>query len=85
MRVAPAWLRASTSSPNSVRNLQKIDKPIRMVLPFPPGGGTDAVARVILPRISQALGQPIVIDNRAGAGGVLAAEIVATSDGGQLE
>ena len=55
------------------------DKPIRMVLPFPPGGGTDSLARVILPRMSQALGQPLVIDNRAGAGGVLAAEIVARS------
>lgn len=55
------------------------DKPIRMVLPFPPGGGTDGLARVILPKMSQALGQPIVIDNRPGAGGVAAAEIVAKS------
>ena len=55
------------------------DKPIRMVLPFPPGGGTDSLARVILPQMSQALGQPIVIDNRAGAGGILAADIVAKS------
>jgi tripartite-type tricarboxylate transporter receptor subunit TctC len=55
------------------------DKPIRMVLPFPPGGGTDAVARAIFPRMSQALGQPMVIDNRAGAGGILAADIVAKS------
>lgn len=55
------------------------DKPIRAVLPFPPGGGTDGMARVILPRMSQLLGQPIVIDNRAGAGGVLAADIVAKS------
>lgn len=55
------------------------DKPIRMVLPFPPGGGTDSLARVILPRMSQALGQPIVIDNRPGAGGIVAAEIVAKS------
>lgn len=55
------------------------DKPIRAVLPFPPGGGTDAMARVVLPRMSQTLGQPIVIDNRAGAGGVLAADMVAKS------
>lgn len=55
------------------------DKSIRAVLPFPPGGGTDGMARVILPRMSQGLGQPIVIDNRAGAGGVLAADIVAKS------
>ena len=50
-----------------------------MVLPFPPGGGTDAVARAIFPRMSQALGQPIVIDNRAGAGGIVAADLVAKS------
>jgi tripartite-type tricarboxylate transporter receptor subunit TctC len=59
------------------------DKPIRVVLPFPPGGGTDGLARVILPKMSQAMGQPIVIDNRPGAGGVAAAEVVAksTADG----
>lgn len=54
-------------------------KPIRLVLPFPPGGGTDSMARVIAPKMSQALGQSIVIDNRPGAGGTLAAEIVARS------
>ena len=55
------------------------DKPIRTVLQFPPGGGTDSLARTILPKMSQALGQPIVIDNRPGAGGIVAAEIVARS------
>jgi tripartite-type tricarboxylate transporter receptor subunit TctC len=55
------------------------DKPIRAVLPFPPGGGTDGIARVIFPKMSQALGQPIVIDNRPGAGGVVAADTVAKS------
>ena len=53
------------------------EKPIRVALPFPPGGGTDSLARVILPRMSQNLGQPIVIDNRPGAGGVVAADLVA--------
>ena len=55
------------------------DKPIRMVLPFPPGGGTDSLARVILPRMGHAMGQVFVIDNRAGAGGNLAGETVARS------
>jgi tripartite-type tricarboxylate transporter receptor subunit TctC len=55
------------------------DKPIRMVLPFPPGGGTDGLARVILPKMSQSMGQPFVIDNRPGAGGIAAAELVAKS------
>lgn len=54
-------------------------KPIRLVLPFPPGGGTDALARIIVPKLSDNLGQSIVIDNRPGAGGNISAEIVAKS------
>lgn len=52
-------------------------KPIRLVLPFPPGGGTDALARIIGPRLTENLGQPVVIDNRAGAAGNIANELVA--------
>lgn len=52
-------------------------KPIRMVVGFPPGGGTDVVARIIAPRLSDSLGQPIVIDNRPGATGTVAAGMVA--------
>ncbi len=55
------------------------EKPIRAVLPFPPGGGTDGLARAVLPKLSQLMGQPIVIDNRPGAGGVIAADLVAKS------
>ena len=55
------------------------NKPIRVVLPFPPGGGTDSLGRVILPKMGEALNQSFVIDNRPGAGGTLAAEIVARS------
>lgn len=56
------------------------DKPIRMVLPFPPGGGTDSLARIVLPKMSQSLGQAIVIDNRAGAAGNMAAETVVNAN-----
>ena len=80
---ATAWLLIANPSlaqtPSTSSGQAYPDKPIRMVLPFPPGGGTDGLARVILPKMSLALGQPIVIDNRAGAGGVLAADIVAKS------
>jgi len=55
------------------------NKPIRMVVPFPPGGGTDAVARPLSKVLSQALGQQVVIDNRGGAGGTLGADLVAKS------
>ena len=54
-------------------------KPIRFVLPFPPGGGTDALARILSPRLSERLGQSIVIDNRPGAAGNISADIVAKS------
>ncbi len=54
-------------------------KPIRMLLPFPPGGGTDAVARMLSPRLSEATGQQWVIDNRGGAAGNIAAELAARS------
>jgi len=52
-------------------------KPIRLVIPFPPGGGADAVARPLGPLMTETLGQPVVLDNRGGANGNLGAEIVA--------
>ena len=55
------------------------DKPITMVVPVPPGGILDAVARMIAPEMSKTLGQPIVIENKTGAGGNIAATAVAKS------
>ena len=55
------------------------DHPIKVVVPFSPGGNADLVGRVLGARMGQTLGQPIVIDNRAGAGGGLGAEAVAKS------
>ena len=54
-------------------------KPVRMVLSFPPGGGTDAIARPLAQRMARSLGQPVIIDYRPGANGILALELVATS------
>jgi tripartite-type tricarboxylate transporter receptor subunit TctC len=54
-------------------------RPVRMVVGFPPGGGTDVVARVIQPKLSELLGQSVVIDNRPGATGTVAGGFVAKS------
>ncbi|HKA45606.1 MAG TPA: tripartite tricarboxylate transporter substrate binding protein [Burkholderiales bacterium] len=52
-------------------------RPVRLLVPFAPGGGADALARIITPRLHELLGQPWVVDNRGGAAGNLAAETVA--------
>ena len=52
-------------------------RPVRLLVPFAPGGGADTLSRIITPKLHEALGQPWVVDNRGGAAGNLAAEIVA--------
>ena len=53
------------------------NRPVRMIVPFPPGGGTDIAARLVSPKLSEALGQQIVIDNRGGANGGIGTDIAA--------
>ncbi|MEO7152003.1 MAG: tripartite tricarboxylate transporter substrate binding protein [Burkholderiaceae bacterium] len=59
---------------------QPTGKPIRLVVPFTPGGSTDILARAIGPKMNQALGVPVVIDNKPGAGGAIGAEFVARAE-----
>src|SRR5258708_291375 len=56
------------------------NKPIRLVVPFPPGGPNDIIGRVLGQKMQELLGQLIIIDNRAGAGGVLGTDNVAKSE-----
>ena len=56
-------------------------KPIRVIVPWPGGGSNDAAARPVVQKMSEALGVPFVVENRAGAAGTIGAEIVARSPG----
>src|SRR5690606_30133027 len=52
---------------------------IRIVVPYPPGGGTDVVARTVAQKMTETLGQPVVVDNRGGANGIIGTDVVAKS------
>ena len=68
---APATLHAQAPWPN---------RPIRLIVPFQAGGATDVTGRVMAEQLSAALGQPVVVENRAGAGGNIGADAVAKAD-----
>jgi tripartite-type tricarboxylate transporter receptor subunit TctC len=70
------WLHASVSSAQA-QNFPV--RPIRLVVPWPPGGGVDIAARAIQPGVVEALGQALIVDNRPGASGVIGAQLVARS------
>src|SRR5712691_10368226 len=54
-------------------------RPIRLIVPFPPGGSNDIVARMVATQLGERLGQQVVVDNRGGAGGVLGTDLAAKS------
>jgi tripartite-type tricarboxylate transporter receptor subunit TctC len=73
--LATAWLAA----PLAAQTTDFPNKPVRIVVPFPPGGATDITARVVAEKLSTKWGQPVVIDNKAGAGGNVGSDLVAKS------
>ncbi|HXD41261.1 MAG TPA: tripartite tricarboxylate transporter substrate binding protein [Ramlibacter sp.] len=70
-----AWALALACSAATAQGFPS--KPLRLVVPFPPGGSADVLARVVGARLTTALGQPVVVDNKPGAGGILGADTVA--------
>ena len=55
------------------------DKPVKLIVPYPPGGNVDTAARIVAPGMQEALGQPVLVENKPGAGGMIAGEFVAKS------
>eukprot|EP01031_Cornospumella_fuschlensis_P049141 gene49141-biopygen39382 len=65
------------AGPSVARAAWPLDRPIEIIIPFPPGGNTDLMARAPQQELSKALGQPVIVENRVGAGGNIAADAVA--------
>lgn len=68
---------AATACAQTTAAGQYPNRPVRLIIPFAPGGGSDVLARMLAPRLAERFGQPVVVDNRPAAAGVVGADIVA--------
>jgi len=78
--LARACAAVALASLTSLAHAAWPDKPVRVIVPYPPGGNVDVAARLIAPGLQAALGQPFIVENKPGAGGMIAGEFVARSD-----
>ncbi len=79
LSLAAGTLAASVSTSTSAQTTNWPEKPVKLILPYAPGGATDAIARPWSEKLSQAFGQPFVVENRGGAGGMIGTEAAAKS------
>ena len=83
IRLFSLSLLAAVASHNALAQKDYPTKPVRLIVPFAPGGGTDIVARLLAQKLTEAFGQTVIVDNRAGGGGTMGVEttVRATPDG----
>lgn len=77
LKCLAAFAATSLAAPLAFAQSTYPDHPIRVIVPFPPGGSVDPIMRIVAPKLSEVLGQPVVIDNRAGANSAIGAGMVA--------
>lgn len=78
-RVAATLLVSAVLAPAHAQSGQYPERPLRLIVPFPPGGGNDILARVVGQRLTESLGQQIIVDNRGGAGGLVGGSMAANA------